>query len=163
MLTSWAQQVRVMTLWNEVVDYRLFRVVQLFLDLSSSSTHPYSWSEWRERKKMCQTFIRGSYGHFFWYTDRDLPDSVSIFNKIRPVWEWVSSLILNLWVLLLELSTPVDPLGRWTHNFVSCCLLWSNKAKAKQKTYKSVGVMKDYKLKLRERQSSHTLLFIMNR
>jgi len=36
-------------------------------------------------------------------------------------------------------------------------LLWINKAKTKKKMYMSVGVMKDYKLKLRKLRTSHTL------
>ncbi len=38
-----------------------------------------------------------------------------------------------------------------------CCLLWISKTKVKDKMYMSVGVMKDYKLKLRKLHSSHTL------
>ena len=36
-------------------------------------------------------------------------------------------------------------------------LLWINKAKGKDKMHTSVGVMKDYKLKVRKLHSSHTL------
>jgi hypothetical protein len=38
-----------------------------------------------------------------------------------------------------------------------CFLLWINKVKTKDKMYMSVGVMKDYKLKLRKLCASHTL------
>ncbi len=40
---------------------------------------------------------------------------------------------------------------------VFCLLLWINKVKAQDKMYMSVGVMKDYKLKLWKLRASHTL------
>jgi hypothetical protein len=42
------------------------------------------------------------------------------------------------------------------------CLLWINKVKTKDKMYMSVGVMKDYKLKLWKLLASHTLGWLWN-
>ena len=46
--------------------------------------------------------------------------------------------------------------GKYKIN-LKLCLLWINKTKTKDKMYMSVGVMKDYKLKLKNLLSSRTL------
>ena len=58
---------------------------------------------------------------------------------------------------LLVVACQAEQFYRSSVFWQKCCLLWSNKVRAKQKTYKSVGVMKDRKVKLREVHSSHTL------
>ena len=60
---------------------------------------------------------------------------------------------------LIHSATPfVERL--WSTILVICEKNYTrNKARAKQKTYMSVDVMKDYNLKLRDLYSSHTLGF----
>ncbi len=78
----------------------------------------------------CHERLKGKTEGCTWLTYTGFREEVLVLGTTKRSWQ-DKPLKIHCWAL----SFP--------HASILRCLLWSNKARAKQKTYKSVGVMKD--------------------